>query len=61
MYIEWEFFISPIFGVLLSLLFALLEPIFVSTDTTFKHRFYYYGKVFIFISLLLTFLNKVMN
>jgi hypothetical protein len=60
-YIEWEFFISPIFGILLALVFALLEPVFFENDySSFKERFQKHGKILILITLILTAMNKMM-
>lgn len=60
-YIEWEFFISPIFGAILALVFALLEPIFYENDSSsFKERFYKHCKILILITMVLTAMNKVM-
>ncbi|WP_452596448.1 hypothetical protein [Pontimicrobium sp. MEBiC01747] len=60
-YIEWEFFISPIFGAILALIVALLEPVFIKDDdSSFKERFHKYGKLFILITMILTVFNKML-
>ena len=60
-YIEWGFFISPIFAIILALVFALLEPIFNKNDySSFKERFQKHGKILVLISMILIALNKML-
>ncbi|PKH52885.1 hypothetical protein CXF68_20240 [Tenacibaculum sp. Bg11-29] len=65
MYIEWEFFISPIFGALFALVSSLISAALIKDEygssfkVLFKTRFKEHGTIIVLITSILTAINKL--